>query len=44
MLFCLFSQLFCYHIVFRIFVIQHLRKWKTRLKSIELFKDCRKIS
>ncbi|MFM1852905.1 MAG: hypothetical protein RL164_223 [Bacteroidota bacterium] len=26
MLFCLFSQLFCYHIVFRIFVIQHLRK------------------
>lgn len=26
MLFCLFSQLVCYHLVFRIFVLQHLRK------------------
>ncbi len=26
MLFCLFSQLLCYHLVFRIFVLQHLRK------------------
>jgi hypothetical protein len=26
MLFCLFSQMVCYHLVFRIFVLQHLRK------------------
>ncbi len=42
MVFCLFSQLVCYHLVFRIFVLQHLRKWRIPSKSIEPFRACRK--